>query len=421
MPRSKPALPQAATGALLISFAVALPVWLLWSSWSAYRMQERQRETYLRSRLGALAARLETFRNVETESAFEILSAEEPGLVGLQIRDEPAAGDGLEALWEGRQLFLLEEAELEGRRILRGSIPFHCGGRLCVARIELSAEAAEFLMTPARRNLAASAAAAAALALLSALAWRAHAARQRALLRQAEMEHLASIGRMSSVLAHEIRNPLGTIKGFAQLIEESAAEGQKRLAAPIVSETARLERLVNDLLAYGRPREPQMRRARLQPLVEQAVEEHKRAGFDSRIDWRVEPGGAGIEAETDPELLRQILDNLLRNAAEAAAGSAAAEVRVAVYVEQRRARIEVRDNGPGFSEEALRRAFEPFQTTKAMGTGLGLAICRRLARLLGGDVEVGNLGGGGAVATLRLPLAQGGGNGDAAPEHRIHS
>ncbi len=371
--------------------------------------------------MGALAARLETFDDFEVENAFEILSAEEPGLVGLQILHDPAAGDGLEALWEGRQLFLLEEVELQGRRILRGSIPFHCGGRLCVARMDVSPEAAEFLLMPARRNVAASAAAAAALALLSVLAWRAHAARQRALLRQAEMEHLASIGRMSSVLAHEIRNPLGTIKGFAQLIEESAVEGQKRLTAPIVSETARLERLVNDLLAYGRPREPQMRRVRLQPLVAQAVEEHARAGFEKRIDWRVEPGEEGIETDTDPELLRQILDNLLRNSEEAAASSEAPEVRVVVQVEQRRARIEVRDNGPGFSEEALRRAFEPFQTTKAMGTGLGLAICQRLARMLGGDVEVGNHAAGGAVARLWLPLAQAEKNADAAPGHRIHS
>lgn len=410
-----------AAGLLVVMLAAVLPALLLWTSWSAERTQQQQRAHFLRGRLAAVAARLETLPETDASQALEILSAEEPALAGLEIYREKKPDDGLEALWDGRQLFLLEEPETPQGRLMRAWIPFHCGNGLCVARIDMSPEAADFIVEPARRNLIASAAASLMLVVLSLLTWRTFAARQRALLRQAELEHLASIGRMSSVLAHEIRNPLGTIKGFAQLLEESAAEGQKRLAAPIVSEAARLERLVNDLLTYGRPREPQLQLVQLRPLVEQVMEEHARAGFDKRLGWCLEAGGEGIRMETDPDLLRQILGNLLRNAAEAAVESPAPEVRVRVLADKKEARIEVRDNGAGFTEETLRRAFEPFLTTKAMGTGLGLAICRRLARLLGGNVEVSNHEQGGALAVLRLPLAASKGIPDAAAGHRIHS
>lgn len=414
MADSVPRLPGWPLTALLAALALGLPAALLWTSWSALRAQEEQKRIYLQSRIGALAARLETLPPVGAEEAWEALSAEEPALAGLSIRTERKPGDGLDAVWEGRQLFLLEWRTVAAGEVLRGAVPFHRDGQLCIAEIDLWADAADFLVQPARRNLTASAAASLALFILSLLAWRALEARQRALLREAELEHLARLGRLSAALAHEIRNPLGTIKGFAQLLEEQLPPAQKALAAPIISESARLERLVNDLLAYGRPRQPSVAKVELRPLLEQAADS-ARGGADVRIEWR--PEAAGFSMETDPDLLKQILLNLLRNAAEAASGSDRPSVALTVSPAGAEVVFEVRDNGPGFSQEALERAFEPFFTTKASGTGLGLAISRRLARVLGGELEVGNAPDGGAVAVLRLPRRAPVGGAD----HSLHS
>jgi two-component system sensor histidine kinase HydH len=305
-------------------------------------------------------------------------------------------------VWEGRQLFQLERQAGANGEILRGAVPFHQQGRLCIAVIDLWAEAADFIVRPAYRNLTVSAAASLALLVLSLLAWRALHARQRALLRQAELEHLARLGRLAAVLAHEIRNPLGTIKGFAQLLEEQAAPALKALAAPIITESERLERLVNDLLAYGRPRQPVVDQIQLRALLDQVAESCRR-GAGRPLEWEPESVPAEFTLETDPDLLKQILLNLLRNAAEAASASPQPRIVLAARSLAGEVEFEIRDNGPGFSEEALRRAFEPFFTTKTSGTGLGLAISRRLAEVLGGTLEVRNAPEGGALAVLRLP------------------
>lgn len=416
MAASIPRLPGWPLAALLAALAFGLPAVLLWTSWSALRSQEEQKRTYLQSRIGALAARLETMPAGSEEEVFEALAAEEPALAGLVILTSRRPGDGLDAVWEGRQLFQLEERTGANGKILRGAVPFHQQGRLCIAVIDLWADAADFIVRPARRNLTASAAASLALFVLSLLAWRALEARQRALLREAELEHLARLGRLSAVLAHEIRNPLGTIKGFAQLLEEQAPPAQKALAAPIIAESARLERLVNDLLAYGRPRQPAIAAVQLRPLLDQLADSCRR-GAARLLEWDPQSVPADYTMETDPDLLKQILLNLLRNAAEAAAGSQPPRIGLAVRARAREVEFEIRDNGPGFSEEALQRAFEPFFSTKASGTGLGLAISRRLAQVLGGTLEVGNAPEGGALALLRLPRRAP----VAAADHPLHS
>lgn len=402
MADAAPRLPGWPLASLLAALAFGLPAVLLWTSWSTLRAQEEQKRIYLQSRIGALASRLEAMPAGREEEVFETLAAEEPALAGLVILTSRQPGDGLDAVWEGRQLFQLEYRAGTNGELLRGAVPFHQQGRLCIAVFDLWAEAADFIVRPARRNLTASVAASLALLVLSLLAWRALQARQRALLREAELEHLARLGRLSAVLAHEIRNPLGTIKGFAQLLEEQAPPAQKALAAPIISESARLERLVNDLLAYGRPRQPAVVPVQLRPFLEQVAESCRRSA-GAWLEWDAESVPADSIMETDPDLLRQILLNLLRNAAEAASASDPPKVALTVRPGSNEIEFEVRDNGPGFSEEALQRAFEPFFTTKASGTGLGLAISRRLAQVLGGTLEVRNAPEGGALARLRLP------------------
>jgi len=402
---------------LLLVLGAGLPAVLLWSSWSALRMQQEQKRIYLQSRIGAIAGRLEGMPRTDPELIFDLLVQEEPALAGLRIHVKRIPGDRLDALWDGRQLFLIEDIESPQGRMLRGWAPFHQEGELRIAQIDVWADSADFILFPAQRNLAVSAAASVALALLSLLLWRAFLVRQRALLLQSELEHLAQLGRMAAVLAHEIRNPLGTIKGFAQLIEEQLPDSQRPLVSPIVGEAGRLERLVNDLLAYGRPRQPVVSRVALRPLLEQAVELQRRSAGQADILWQLECIPPEAEIETDPDFLQQILANLLRNAAEAAADGGRPAVTVIARAAGRSVLIEVRDNGPGFTQEALQRGFEPFFTTKSAGTGLGLAISRRLAQSLGGTLEAGNEPEGGAVVRLRLPRKTAG----AATNHSLHS
>jgi two-component system sensor histidine kinase HydH len=257
-----------------------------------------------------------------------------------------------------------------------------------VARIDLDARAADFLTADARHNVAVSLVGGMVLVGLTLTAlW---AMRRTAQLEQQrmKMQHLAHLGELAAVLAHEIRNPLGTVKGFLQRAGERAPAQTRALLEPALEETGRLERLVNDLLVYGR--EPVVRRAKVQ-----WGEIAARLKCDARVV--VEESELGLE--TDAALLVQALLNLVRNGLEA---SGEGEVRVEARREAGGVWISVLDRGPGVAEEARGRMFEAFYTTKSLGTGLGLAITKKLVEALGGRVEIRGREGGGTEARMVL-------------------
>lgn len=375
--------------------AGALPVIQLLYALQMLDQLEAQREVYLRSRAAAIAARLETLPSgLHHEEIAAFLAEEEPLLTRLDVvqRDETAQSPELRPLWEGKLLFRAETAG----DVYRATVPFHADGELLLARIELPREAADFLVVPARRNLVGTTLLGLlVMALALATMWavrRSAAAEQRRL----ELEHLAQTGRMAAALAHEIRNPLGTMKGFAQLLRERTGTAHQDLLQPIVEESRRLEALVQDLLWYGRPRKPEL----------EEVEAHR---FAERL---LPFGGDGMRVEvppmavrTDPRLLEQALLNLIRNAREAVEGCAEPRILLSLQQERQALRWRVEDNGPGFPASARDTLFVPFQTTKAFGTGLGLAIVQRIAESLGGRVEAGNGAAGGARVDLVLPVA----------------
>jgi two-component system sensor histidine kinase HydH len=212
------------------------------------------------------------------------------------------------------------------------------------------------------------------------------------------MEHLAHLGKMSAMLAHEIRNPLGTIKGFAQLAAEGTGESVRGLLTPIVQEAGRLETLVNDLLAYGRPPTPALRDAEWHEIAG-GVERHARHLLAGR-PVRFAVSGGRLNWRTDPSLVEQALLNLVRNAAEAVPDGAEGEIRLDAAPTPDGIRITVSDTGAGIAEPARARLFEPFFTTKTFGTGLGLAIARKLTASLGGEIDLRNRESGGAEAVL---------------------
>ncbi len=382
---------------ILPAVVIALPLFLLLSSLRTLHELDEQKAIYLRSRIGTVASRLETLHpGVSDSEALDMLTPGEPGLLGLEFIRRQGLRDAsfLEPIWDGRELFRTESINSAEQPVFRVYVPFHSASGLTIARIDFDPAAADFLVTHGRHNVIVASLTGLGLVLSAFYAIWATRRGSRLELRQLELEHLAHLGKMSAVLAHEIRNPLGTIKGFAQLIAERTGDSLAALVDPILSETRRLETLVQELLLYGRPPVPVFRKTKWQDIVS-LLETNTRQLIGGR-DIRFSVDGPSFEWLTDPDLIEQALLNLIRNSAEAIGETTGGEIRLqALAGESGDVIISVIDNGPGLAAEAVPRLFEPFFTTKALGTGLGLAITRKL---------VGSLGG---VLTLRAALPAG--------------
>jgi two-component system, NtrC family, sensor histidine kinase HydH len=221
-------------------------------------------------------------------------------------------------------------------------------------------------------------------------------------------ENLAALGELSAGIAHEFKNALATISGYAQMIRMEAASGEVTdNAERILEQTRNITHVVTEFLKYARPLDISNEPVALQPVVERVVAEISEAMPQIRI--RCE-GPLGCVAG-DEGLLRQALLNLARNAAEAC-GEAANGGRVLLRGETVKGedagyqRITVFDNGAGIPPAALAKLFRPFFTTKANGTGLGLAVVQKIIVQHGGQVEARNRPEGGAAFILTLPACQ---------------
>jgi signal transduction histidine kinase len=225
-------------------------------------------------------------------------------------------------------------------------------------------------------------------------------------------ERLSALGRLSTVIAHEVRNPLMIIKSsLAALRREGATAADAREAArEIEEEVARLNRLVDGVLDFARPLRLEYSPTDLRTLCREAAAAVM-GGGESGTEVSVE--GGSVTALTDGERLRTVLLNVLGNAKEAAGqrsrGDATAEkgtteVRVRVEsVGEGRAAIAVADRGPGIPEADLRSVFEPYFTTKRTGTGLGLAIAKNIVDALGGTIVVTSVVGEGTLVRIEIP------------------
>ena len=379
---------------------LAVPVVLVISAIVTLREFDEMRIVYLRNRAATLAARLET---VSPDRFTETLENEEPALAGLRVLEAGERGTdaaAVEPIWRGEILYKTEETRVGKEKIFRAYIPFHSQGRLRIARIDLAESAADFLVAHGRRNMLVALVAGLTLAALAIYAvW---SARRNARLerRHLELEHLAHLGTLSAVLAHEIRNPLGTIKGFAQLAAEKADPATQEMLGPIVDEARRLEKLVSDLLLYGRAPEPVFRSADCGRIATE-LETNAREAIGGR-PIRFSCEAAALAMRTDPDLLKQILLNLVRNAIDAI-GEGPGEIRVTAARNGGALVIAVEDDGPGIPEAVRATLFEPFHTTKTAGTGLGLSTARKLASALGATLEVRPRTPHGVRAELEFP------------------
>src|SRR6267142_1029887 len=222
-------------------------------------------------------------------------------------------------------------------------------------------------------------------------------------------ENLAALGELSAGIAHEFKNALATISGYAQMIRAEELGGEASdYADHILEQTRNITHVVTEFLKYARPLEISNEPVPLQGVLERVISEIAEA----KPAVQVRSEGAFGNVPGDEGLLRQALLNLVRNAAEACASTTTGG-QVLLTGELIRAeyggsqRLRVLDNGPGIESDALNKLFRPFYTTKADGTGLGLAVVQKIIVQHGGKVEARNRPEGGAVFIVTLPLCGG--------------
>ena len=228
---------------------------------------------------------------------------------------------------------------------------------------------------------------------------------------QAELiqsEKLALVGKMSSSIAHELRNPLVPIGGFARIIHKKLEEGSpiKKYAEIIIKEIDRLERLLHDLLYYTKEVKPVMQPSNLNEIINELIILYEDT-FNERkikVDARISPEIPLITL--DPTQIKQSLMNLLYNAIQAMpdGGILTIESRMEEREGIHYASVYIHDTGCGIPDEVMKRIFDPFYTTKIHGLGLGLTLTKNIIELHGGEIEVKSEGGKGTTFKISLPI-----------------
>ena len=221
-------------------------------------------------------------------------------------------------------------------------------------------------------------------------------------------ENLAALGEMSAGIAHEFKNALATISGYAQMIRSESKPGDVRDSAErILDQTRSLAHVVTEFLRFAKPLEISYESVRMGVLVERVAEELHEAIPQCEVKCE----GTFEELPGDEALIRQALLNLARNGAEAARDSGnEPRITISGSIEdlggRKWQRLCIVDNGPGIPENDLPKIFLPFYTTKSEGTGLGLAVVQKVTLQHGGSIEARNRPEGGAEFLLWLPLRQ---------------
>jgi len=225
------------------------------------------------------------------------------------------------------------------------------------------------------------------------------------------MESLAAIGEMAATVAHQVRNPLVSVKGFASLISAQPVKGSrnKSHADMILKGVTNLERVIDALLRFSRTESLALRPTNLNRYLRKVVRQfNERSGKDESLTGSVNFTATEEKpvVEIDPLVLREAIVNIIRNAHEATAEPVTCEV----VVEKGQPRtgsvcFDIRDNGPGMTADIARDIFRPFFTTKASGSGLGLPLSRKLINAHGGEITVESTPGSGTTFRIRLPLS----------------
>lgn len=316
----------------------------------------------------------------------------------------PVADRRFEDVFVGSGLTESRQRLRTGEEVFEINTPFHLQGRTLALRMALHTYRADSVVRRARIGLTMVAALLLTAWIMGLFLYRYARRAERHREEMLRRERMAQLGELGAVLAHEIRNPLAGIKGYAQLLQEqtrgtSAAFGLEM----IVTETLRLEELVNTLMTY----------CRQESLSRQEVDLGVLLDYCRRlIQPEADAGGVAIYEQIPDNVMivashnamEQVLLNICKNALQAMPDGG--ELRMEARQVRDQAVVTITDTGPGIPAEERERIFEPFHTTRPRGTGLGLAVCRKIVEEHGGTVTADSEPGRGARFTVILPAVQ---------------
>lgn len=220
----------------------------------------------------------------------------------------------------------------------------------------------------------------------------------------AQSQRLASLGSLAAGVAHEIRNPLSSIKGFATYFKERYRDNpdDSQTADIMVQEVDRLNRVIGQLLDYARPMTMNRRETAIQTVIQHALRMIESQAREKGVVIRSELQADVAAVLIDPDRIKQVFLNLYLNAIGAMEGGGILSVAL-LSMTDRRIRIEVRDTGVGIDPKDLDRIFDPYFTTKSSGTGLGLAIVQKIIEAHRGEIQVASTPGLGTTVSVILP------------------
>lgn len=218
-----------------------------------------------------------------------------------------------------------------------------------------------------------------------------------------QIDRLAAIGEMAATVAHEIRNPLGGIRGFATFLAQDTPvdDPRHRLVQKILAGTSSLEKVVSGLLEYTRPVELKLLPTSCASIAQAAMRYMEYDPTRITIFTEIDPD---LRILADSDKIRQVLMNVLVNAVQSITDRG--EIRVSAEADENRVHLSVQDTGCGMNEKELKQIFSPFYTTKEKGTGLGMAVSQKIVDGHGGILSAHSLPGRGTRIAIQLPRAE---------------
>jgi two-component system sensor histidine kinase HydH len=220
-------------------------------------------------------------------------------------------------------------------------------------------------------------------------------------------ERLASLGRLAAGVAHEIRNPLSSIRGFAQYFMRrlKGQEEEQGYASIMVKEVDRLNRVISELLDFARPKKPHREPQALEEIIDYSLKllQSEFSQLKIKVEKSFEPDLPNVEVDRDQ--ISQAFLNLLLNSLESMEGEGKIKVSLKKISQPPALEVAIMDTGRGIAREDLGKVFEPFFSTKRKGSGLGLAIVHQIVENHGGDIAVDSQEGMGTTFRITLPLS----------------
>jgi two-component system sensor histidine kinase HydH len=228
-------------------------------------------------------------------------------------------------------------------------------------------------------------------------------------IRQMENEvtrsrHLNSIGSLAAGVAHEIRNPLSSIKGFAVYFKErlSGNKEDEQTADVMIAETERLNRVISQLIEFARPLELKKEKIQFVELVQHTIKLIAADAQKNKISVEIDAAADLPEVEVDPDKIKQVLLNIFLNSLAALKDGGKLIIELALKADN--LTVIISDNGVGIKKLDLLRIYDPYFTSKPAGTGLGLAVVQKIMEAHGGKINVESTAGQGTKVFLFFPL-----------------